>query len=204
MKFLNFKLGTKIIHICALQDLLKNVNRIVKIINTAVIVWNGKRFFKKKIEALWSFDFTNFLKLLQHWLFYLCIPWNPFFWLQTLYYLVNHQMSSNFEKILINQVRLGFFPLKCFTWKIFLKDSISFNLPTWMIVWLFVYEFEFPKLGASIFNGFSNFMVIYLLIMCRNFQLSNKKTHLYLLWRQEFSQILCCFHTNIQVDHLLF
>ena len=98
----------------------------------------------------------------------------------------------------------GFFPLKCFTWKIFLKDSISFNLPTWMIVWLFVYEFEFPKLGASIFNGFWNFMVIYLLIMCRNFQLSNKKTRLYLLWRQEFSQILCCFHTNIQVDHLLF
>ena len=61
MTILNFKLGTKIIHICALQDLLKNVNRIVKIINTAV-----KRFFKKKIEALWSFDFTNFLKLLQH------------------------------------------------------------------------------------------------------------------------------------------
>ena len=57
------KLGAKS---CALKD------RIIKIINSAaVIVWNGKIFFKKKIEALWSFDFTNFLKLLQHWLFYL-------------------------------------------------------------------------------------------------------------------------------------
>ena len=47
------KLGAKS---CALKD------RIIKIINSAaVIVWNGKIFFKKKIEALWSFGFPNFL-----------------------------------------------------------------------------------------------------------------------------------------------
>ena len=120
------------------------------------------------------------------------------------YYLVNHQMSSNFEKIRINQVRLVFFHLKWFSWKIFLKHSILFNLPIWMNNCdYYLYKFEFPKLGASIFKGFWNFMLIYLLIMCRNFQLSNKKTRLYLLWRQEFSQILCVYNLSVVYTNIV-